>query len=281
MRPPERGLPVVLAVGGFDPTGGAGVTADVMAIAMVGALPRAAVAVITVQGEGRVVTGMPVDADVLRDQMQACVEGRRLAAVKTGALGSSFQVACVAGMCDRHPGASLVVDPVIEASAGGRLFDQAGERALRESLLPVATLVTPNLAEASLLAGMDGPCMTRERMSRAASRILETGARWVLVKGGHLEGPPADLLAGPDGYAEWIAGPRIDVRATHGTGCMLASAAAAALALGHDVPAAARRARELVARALREAPGPDPAPDLVGIWRVGSAGRWGTDDGRS
>lgn len=260
-----NGPPVVLAVGGWDPTCGAGLAADLLSIAMNGARARAAVSVITAQGGGKAVVTQPVDPFMLEQQMQRAIQGLSLAAIKTGALGSEAQVRCVASLVGKHPHASLVVDPVMGATAGGELTDVAGVRALCETLFPLTTLVTPNLNEAALLASMDGGCSAPADMERAADAILSMGPRWVLIKGGHLVEQPADLLAGTDGKRTWLGGSRIAVHGTHGTGCVLASALAAHLALGASVPEACGRARHFLRRALVASSGPDPAPDLAAL----------------
>jgi hydroxymethylpyrimidine/phosphomethylpyrimidine kinase len=257
-------VPVVLVVGGHDPTLGAGVAADALAVTLAGARVRAAVAVMTVQGPGRSVVCRAVDPDLLDGQLEALGDGVRV--VKTGALGGRKQVMSVVRFVDGHEGLALVVDPVMGASAGGELLDAQGREAMGTELIARATLVTPNLDEAALLAGMSC-CTDRDGMRHAADRIVEMGAMWVLVKGGHLAGPPADLLAGPAGEQVWIEGTRVDVDRTHGTGCALASAIAGYMARSMTVQDACRAARELLVRALEGATGEEAAPDLLGYFR--------------
>jgi hydroxymethylpyrimidine/phosphomethylpyrimidine kinase len=271
-RTRRAGAPVLLVVGGFDPTCGAGVTADCVAAALAGASVRAAVAALTSQDGRREVVVAPVEPGVLAAQMTAALGSAPVRAVKTGALGSAGQVRCVARCLEDVASVPLVVDPVIEASAGGRLLDDAGLEALVDLLLPRAELVTPNLDEAARLAGRDAPCATRGKMVEAARAILDRGPRWVLVTGGHLPAGPADLLAGAGGELVWIEGRRVRTAATHGTGCVLATFAAAALAHGERTPDACETAAARLREALADAPGPDPAPDLLGILRARSGG---------
>jgi hydroxymethylpyrimidine/phosphomethylpyrimidine kinase len=234
----------VFVVGGLDPSARAGILADVRAAAMAGASAMAAAAVLTAQGDGLRASTMLVDPAFLREQLERAASCAEPGAIKTGALGSAAQVGAVAAFVEARPGVALVVDPVVAATSGGRLLDDAGVLALRAALLPLATLVTPNLAEAAILSHL--PCGDRESMVPAARAILDGGPAWVLVKGGHLAGDPADLLAGPAGETIWLEGRRIRVE-THGTGCMLASAIAAGLAGGLGVEESVLAARSLLA----------------------------------
>ncbi len=251
------GRPVVVVVGGLDPTSGAGISADLMTLALTGCRGRAVAALLTAQGEGPV-EALPVDPDFLGRQLDRACRGVDVAALKCGALGSAPQVERVSRLASGLGSVPLVVDPVIRATRGGTLLDDAGVDALERLLVPRALVVTPNLEEAEILTGLTDP-------GQAARALVEAGARWALVTGGHLGGEPHDLLAGPGGALLRIDGRRIDVAQTHGTGCVLASALASGLALGLDVPSACRRAKRLVERALERSPAGGPAPDLAGL----------------
>jgi len=255
--------PCVIAVGGLDPTAGAGIVADALVLAMHGVGVRAVAAVITAQGGAGPVDSRPVDAALVARSLSRAAGDAAVAAVKTGALGTAAQVEAVARFLDGLGPVPLIVDPVMAASAGGILLDGAGIDALRALLVPLAAVVTPNIAEAAALSA--GRCEGRAGMEEAARSILRLGPRWVLVKGGHLDGDPADLLAGCGGERIWLEGRRIAAVATHGTGCVLASSVAAWIARGLDPVESVRRARRFVEEALLAAAPGGPAPDLIGL----------------
>jgi hydroxymethylpyrimidine/phosphomethylpyrimidine kinase len=245
-------------VGGLDPTSGAGITADLMTLALTGCRARAVAAVLTAQGDGPV-EARPVDPTFLGLQLERACAGVDVAALKCGALGSVPQVQTVARFVSRHPGAALIVDPVMRATRGGDLLDDEGIDALKSHLLPRALVVTPNLEEAGRLTGL----ADAERSARA---LVEAGAGWALVTA---SGGPHDLLHGSDGTTRRIEGRRVPVSSTHGTGCVHASALAAGIARGLDVPEACRRARRFVEQALERSPAGGPAPDLFRLVGAG------------
>lgn len=263
-----QGRPDVIVVGGLDPTAGAGVAADVLTLALLGCRGRPVISVLTAQGGGSAARSRPVNPDFLRLELEGAAAEARVRALKSGALGSAGQVEALVAFIDEHRVGPVVVDPVIRASLGGTLLDAAGVEVLRRELLPRAFLVTPNLAEAAVLAGQDREAADRDGMERAALSILERGVRWVLVKGGHLGGEPCDLLAGASGERSWLEGRRVEVRSTRGTGCVLASAIAAGLAAGRDVEESCLTAKTFLARALASSPADGPAPDLVSLLRA-------------
>lgn len=240
--------PLVVAIGGFDPSCGAGVVADARSIEAMGALPLAVVTSLTVQsGSGvRGFTAVPV-ATVLR-QLDELLDHLPVAAVKIGQVPTPALARALArrlGDC----GLPLVLDPVLEASGGGSLVSDGKGRRIAETLAAVASLITVNLDEASVLTG--AKVSGRPAMRRAASAIAALGAGAVLVKGGHLRGAPVDLLLSEGSFVE--AKSRRLPGGMHGTGCALASAAAARLAAGDGVDAAVRRARHHVFSLLKEA----------------------------
>jgi hydroxymethylpyrimidine/phosphomethylpyrimidine kinase len=234
----------VLAVGGSDSGGGAGIQADLKALHAVGVHACTAVTAVTAQDSTAVHEVWPVPADALRAQLRAVLDDIGADVVKTGMLPSAEAVATVAAEIGDLP---LVVDPVGVSSTGHRLASSEALDALRRVLLPRATVVTPNLAEVEALTGV--VVRTAEDLLDGARAVHALGPRWVLLTGGHLPGEPLDLLY--DGTtAHELRGPRVATRHTHGTGCTLAAALAGYLALGDPVPEAARRAKALVTQAL-------------------------------
>jgi hydroxymethylpyrimidine/phosphomethylpyrimidine kinase len=248
MSPAGRpGSPRVLVVAGLDPSGGAGLVADLEALAAAGARGWAVAAALTAQGRRGARRFEPVAVPMLLAQIDALVDGDRPQAVKTGMLGSAAVVRALAERLAAAPlgRVPLVVDPVLAASSGASLLDTGGASPgdAYAPLLARARLVTPNLPELALLTGDD--VSTDDAAVRAARRLP---ARAVLVKGGHREGAPLDLLV-ERGRVTRFAGRRRTGTA-RGTGCRLASAVAAGLAAGAPLEDAVRRAKALVARYL-------------------------------
>ena len=234
--------PAVLVIGGTDSSGCAGVGADLLTLAGMGVHPALAVTAVTAQDAQGVSAVSAIAPVVVAEQIAAAIRACRPAVIKTGMLVNAEIVSVVADAV-RSAGVALVVDPVVAATSGERLLDDEGMAQLRDELLPLATLVTPNLAEASLFApGQSDP---REQ----AEAIRRGGATWVVVTGGHASGSPVDLLVGPTGHSE-LSGPRVVTADDRGTGCTFASAAAGAMAKGDDVATAVRRAGEFVRRGL-------------------------------
>jgi hydroxymethylpyrimidine/phosphomethylpyrimidine kinase len=246
----RRAAPVVLVVGGLDPTAGAGIAADVRTLESLRVASAVAVTAVTVQNGREVLRVVPVAPALLGEQIDAVLSSLPVAAVKCGMLATAKAVAVVADRIgDRIP---LVLDPVLRSSGGQPLASRSMMAALRSKLLPNAAVVTPNLAEASALIGM--PVEDVESMAEAARRILMLGPGAVVIKGGHLKGAPVDVLA-VGRRVELLRGPRIVTGDMHGTGCAFASALAAGLARGRSVRAsvaeARRHVRSLITRAQR------------------------------
>ena len=248
---------VALTIAGSDPSGGAGVQADLKTFHQFGVYGEAVLTVITVQNTQRFSRVVPMPADLVAEQIKAAIEDIPPHAAKTGALGSAEIVECVAQLA--HDFAfPLVVDPVMISKTGGRLMSQKAEEVLRRRLLPCATLVTPNIPEAEALSGMS--IRTEEDMALAGDRILEFGCKAVLVKGGHLPGIPVDVLRSrgqrnlKNGCSPY-SGSRVPTKHTHGTGCTYSAAITAALALGDNLPEAILRSRQFVQQAIETAPG--------------------------
>jgi len=241
----------VLTIAGSDPTGGAGIQGDLRTLSALGVHPLSVVSTITVQGTRGVRSVHPVDPKIVRAQIDAIFEDVRIDAVKTGALATRDIVEQVGDALANRP-LPLVVDPVIASSSGARLLDDAGVHAMIDRLLPLATLVTPNVAELRILLGDDRDATNEDELARAGERLRERGARAVLAKGGHLPGDPIDVLVDASGTRAF-RGTRVETACTHGTGCTLASAIAGALAQGESLVAAVELARSLVRSAMQDA----------------------------
>lgn len=231
----DAARPCALSVAGLDPSGGAGFLADLKAFHAAGAWGCAAAAVLTVQSTAGLASVVPVDTALVRAQAERIFRHQTVRAWKTGALGSTGNVALAAELAHRHAGLPLVVDPVIVATrtdGGARLLDDGALAAMR-GLLAQATLVTPNVDEAEALLARR--IRSVEDARDAARALLETGAGAVLVKGGHLHGAAAvDVLATASGVC-FVEAPRVDVEGDfHGGGCTLSALIAGRLALWDD-----------------------------------------------
>lgn len=243
-------MAVALTIAGSDPSGGAGIQADLKTFARFGVYGEAAITLITVQNTECVAHVQPLPPSLVIDQIQAVVKDIPPSAAKTGALGTVEIVEAVAELM-RSFSFQLVVDPVMISKHGAPLLNSDAARSLTEKLFPAATLVMPNIPEAEALAGMK--IATESEMVKAAERILETGCVAVLIKGGHLPGEPLDVLRTPD-RVEFFRNPRIHTRHTHGTGCTYSAAVTAKLSLGIPLVAAVAQARSYVQQAIATAP---------------------------
>lgn len=239
----------VLTIAGSDSGGGAGIQADLRTFAAHRVHGLSAIAALTAQ-HTRGVTAVHVPpVDFLRAQIDACFDDFDVRAVKLGMLANATVIAAVAEALRTRPRVPVVLDPVMVATSGARLLEPEALDAVRADLLPLATVATPNLPEAELLLGRalpgDAPA------AGAARELVACGARAALLKGGHASdgGPVVDVLAEADGGLHRYVHQRLPLDA-HGTGCTLASAVAANLALGHALPEACRRATDYVHRAL-------------------------------
>jgi len=246
-------LPIALTIAGSDSGGGAGIQADLKTFEAHGVFGTSVVTAITAQNTKGVSAVHPIPADVVRAQIDAVATDLRPAAVKTGMLASAALIEAVVAGLDAHDLVPLVVDPVMVATSGDRLLDEDAESTLVETLVPRATVVTPNLSEAGILAGHD--VRSTWDMERAARGIAEGGAQAVLVKGGHLDaGTLIDVLWHDGEIRRWER-PKLRTHHTHGTGCTLSSAIAARLARGDDLETAVDGALDYVHRAISGAPG--------------------------
>jgi hydroxymethylpyrimidine/phosphomethylpyrimidine kinase len=252
-----------LTIAGSDPGGGAGIQADLKTFAAFGVYGASAITAITVQNTLGVEAVAPLTADLVTAQIEAVAGDLSIDATKIGMLATAAIVEAVVAAIAELELPLVVVDPVLVSSDGERLLDADGVQAMIKELLPLARVVTPNLPEAEALSGQR--ITSLEDARGAARRIHEMGAAAVIVTGGHrieqgsghrAEGAGqdvVDLLFDGHAFHEFRA-PRIDSRHTHGTGCTFASAVAAGLALGHDLPDAARRAQQYVGGAIAHAP---------------------------
>lgn len=249
MSLPDARALSVLTIAGSDSGGGAGIQADLKTFAAHGLHGLSAIAALTAQNTRGVTAVHVPPVDFLRAQIDACFDDFRIGAVKLGMLANAQVIHAVADALEAHRPPHIVLDPVMVATSGARLLEPAALDALRVRLLPMASVITPNLPEAELLLGM--PVADRAAMHAACARLLERGARAVLLKGGHLDdgGDVVDLFADAGGVRE-IAHARLDLHA-HGTGCTLASAVAANLCRGRSLADACDAAADYVHAALR------------------------------
>ncbi len=265
--------PAVLVIAGSDSSGGAGLARDVRTLEIMGADALCAVTAVTAQTDVRVLGVHAVPPEQVRLQIEAAFATREVGAVKIGMLAESATIDAVADALQSAPAVPLVLDPVLRASSGAALLEEGGLGRLRARLFPLATLLTPNIPEAACLAGE--PLDTDPQPARLvgwARGLLAEGVRSVLIKGGHAGGEAAaDVLVRPQAQPLWLSGPRLSA-SRRGTGCALASAIAAALAAGADLPEACRRGRAHVLALLAEAQACAPAApgSEVGLARIGS-----------
>lgn len=240
-----------LTIAGSDSGGGAGIQADLKTFSALGAYGAAAITALTAQNTRGVSGVFPIPGEFVTEQLDALFTDLDVRAVKTGMLGGPDVVDAVAGAVARYGVRHLVVDPVMVAASGDRLVSDETIAAVHDRLVPLATLVTPNLPEAAALAGWDE--VTADTMAKAGEAMRALGAGAALVKGGHVDGDEAvDVLVDADGTAEYRA-PRVRTRNNHGTGCTLASAIAARLAHGASLREAVDVGKRYVTAALQAA----------------------------
>jgi len=267
--------PAVLSIAGSDPSGGAGIQADIKAFSALGAYGMCALTALTVQNTQGVRGVHAVPAQFVAEQIDAVFEDVRVDAVKVGMLGAAGTVERVAECLERWQPRLVVVDPVMVARSGHRLIDDAAVAVLRERLLPLASVITPNLPEAAVLLDTD-PAVDVAGMHDAAHALQALGARGVLVKGGHLaHGDATDVFH--DGRVERVLhAPRVDTRNTHGTGCTLSSAIAALLPRSTRMEDAVAEAKRYLSGALEAADrlqighGHGPVHHFHALWSAGA-----------
>jgi hydroxymethylpyrimidine/phosphomethylpyrimidine kinase len=256
---PGKLKPVVLTIAGLDPSGGAGIVADIKTISALGCFPAAALTSITFQNTTGVFGAEHQSAATLRAQVEPVVQDLSVAAAKTGMLPTAEIVAEVARLFTEESLPAPVVDPVVVATSGDVLIDDEAFQILKTRLFPLARVVTPNIPEAEKLAGLS--IRSETDMRRAAKVIQSIGARAVLVKGGHRArqqgqeagaGEAVDILLSEDGSFTEFRSEYVDVGEVHGSGCTLSAAIAACLGQGMTLQEAVDVAKEYVTRAMRE-----------------------------
>ncbi|MSQ12959.1 MAG: bifunctional hydroxymethylpyrimidine kinase/phosphomethylpyrimidine kinase [Dehalococcoidia bacterium] len=244
-------VPVAMTIAGSDSGAGAGIQADLKTFAALGVYGTSVLTAITAQNTLGVTAVHEVPTEVIAAQLDAVVTDIGADVVKTGMLSSAAIISTVAERLRHHRLDRIVVDPVMIAKGGDRLLRQDALDTLRSVLVPMATIVTPNLPEAAELTGRR--VETLEQAYDAARTIVhDLGAKAVVVKGGHLEGPPVDLFYDGEEFHAFSA-QRVQTTSTHGTGCTFASAVAANLALGYSPLEATARAKRYVTNAIRKA----------------------------
>lgn len=247
-------VPRALSIAGFDQSGGAGLQADLKTFTVMGVYGTTVLTGLPVQNTLGVSAIYPITAAQVREQLDAVLGDIGTDAVKIGMLASAEIIEVVAERLQHYGATNIVVDPVMVAKSGDRLLQAEAEAALRDVLLPLATVVTPNVPEAKALTGLD--IATPDHMREAAQQLLARGAQTVIVKGGHRSGEQSeDLFITASGEEEWLAAPRYETRHTHGTGCTFSAAIAAGLATGLSLLQAVRQAKDFITLAIRTAPG--------------------------
>lgn len=242
--------PAVLVIAGSDSSGGAGVVRDLTVLADLGVDALCAITAVTAQTHDHVVSVHHVPPEIVRTQIRAALDSRAVGAIKIGMLGTAATASAVADSLPRDGTIPVVLDPVLLSSSGGVLLDEEGRAALQSRLLPLATVLTPNIPEAATLCGA-APAASRMALLEQARLLVSRGARAVLLKGGHADGAEAtDLLLTANGAPQWLSSPRLDGRC-RGTGCALASAIAAGLASGQSVADACHNGKRYVLSMLK------------------------------
>ena len=272
-------VPNVLSIAGSDPSGGAGIQADLKTFAALGAYGCAALTALTAQNTVEVSAVLPVPADFLRQQLETVFSDVRVDAVKIGMLGTADAVRTVAAVLHAYRPPWVVLDPVLRATAGARLLDADALAVLRDELLPLVTIITPNAREAGELLGIAPPQSVADARV-AAERLLSCGAPAALITGGHLGDSDVCVDVLHDGHILWeLSVPRVPGARGHGTGCTLSSAVAALLAQGCLLPQACAEAQQFVAASIRRGAdlrvgrGAGPVHQLGELWTRAVASR--------
>lgn len=250
MTTPLPKTPIALSIAGSDPSGGAGIQADLKTFSALGVYGTTVITALTAQNTQGVTGIHAVPPGFIAQQADTLAADIEVTAAKTGMLGDAVTVATVVAILQRHEFGPIVVDPVMVATSGDVLLAPDAIAAVRNLLIPMATLITPNLHEAAKLLD-EAPAATVSEMEAQARRLVESGAHAVLIKGGHATGDMAvDVLVSPEGVSHHAA-PRIDTPNTHGTGCTLSAAITAELAKGEPrLDLAVARAKEYLSQAL-------------------------------
>lgn len=253
-----RAPPVVLSIAGYDPSSGAGVTADVKTAAALGCYAATCITAVTVQTTQGVFAMQPLQGDLVAKTLRALADDLEIRAVRVGMLGSGEVAAAVADFLESARLPNVVLDPVIRSSSGAPLLDKHGLYVLRE-MISLCDVITPNIAEAAILIGSEPMADNLDweaalpEIRRLAAGLHDLHAKDIVITGGHLR-PANDYLSSKGSAgAQVIPGTRIESQSTHGTGCGFAAAVACHLAKGMELSQAIRAAKEFVARAIRSA----------------------------
>ena len=246
-------IPIALTIAGSDSSGGAGIQADLKTFSAFDVYGASVITALTAQNTGGVRAIHVVPGDFIKSQLDAVLDDLDVKAIKIGMVGGSGAAQAIAERLSRVKGIPIVLDPVMIATSGDPLLDEDAEIILRERLIPLADLITPNLEEAARLAGDASAATDESAMADQATRLLSLGCGAVLIKGGHGHGSEAvDILW--DGELQTrFAAPRLETKNTHGTGCTLASAIAAELAKGLSLREACASAKAYLSGALASA----------------------------
>lgn len=243
-------MPIALTIAGSDSSGGAGIQADLKTFAAHQVYGASVIVALTAQNTTAVRAIHPVPADFVSAQIDAVFDDLEVAAVKIGMLATAELIEAVADGLERHNAKNIVLDPVMIAASGGRLLQEDAIEALKRRLLPLATLVTPNLPEAAALLGT-AMAETEEAVAGQAEALVALGPANVLIKGGHASGDDSvDVLVSKGGQRQRFVAPRIDTQNTHGTGCTLSSAIASGLAHGIELTEAVALAKRYISAAI-------------------------------
>ncbi|MFI5174495.1 MAG: bifunctional hydroxymethylpyrimidine kinase/phosphomethylpyrimidine kinase [Terriglobia bacterium] len=244
----EKKRPAVLTIAGFDPSGGAGIAADLKTFAACGTYGIAAITALTIQNTVEVRQIVPIEPQILIRQIECVVSDIPPSAVKVGMLGTKENLEALIKYLSSSKLRNVVIDPVIRSSSGSPLLAENAIELFRSQLLPLADCLTPNIDEAGILSG--SRVSNIEEMKKASRQIVALGARAVVITGGHLN-EPTDVLFDGESY-EIFAGRRVGPQGTHGTGCTFSSALAAFLALGQALNLAIANAKKYVTKALQQ-----------------------------
>jgi hydroxymethylpyrimidine/phosphomethylpyrimidine kinase len=244
--------PIVLSIAGHDPSSGAGITADVKTCAAQGCYGVTCVTSLTVQSTRGVKSVEPVEGRVITDTLEELMSDLEIDAVKIGMLGSAEAARAVAAFLKRYEPRNVVLDPVLVSSSGASLLTKDGLQIVKDRILGMVSVITPNADEAAVLTGLT--VNNLDEMRAAALRLRQSGVRNVIVTGGHLN-PPSDLISIAASHEfSTLTGTKIAARSTHGTGCAFSTAVACRLAQGKNLIAAAKAAKAFVESALKTAP---------------------------
>lgn len=244
-------IPNILSIAGSDPSGGAGIQADLKTFSALGCYGMAAITALTAQNTRGVDNAFMVPHDFVAQQIEAIFNDIRVDAIKIGMAGSAQTIGVLVEMILRHKPSYVVLDPVMVSTSGHSLLSKEAADAMRSQLLPLARVITPNVPEAEVLLGKSLEHDFQFNMQDMAKALLKIGAQAVMLKGGHLGGPTSkDVYADRGGAMEVLSAPRIKTIHNHGTGCTLSSALACYLAKGLPPPEAAHAAKKFVTHAL-------------------------------